>query len=80
MKAYMLINKKIIQIHFAEIICADPGQLDNAARTGTMFGYGEVVTYTCNTGYRRGVGAPGAIDITCGANKEWTPRDSCVCK
>ena len=51
-----------------------------ATRTATTFGYGDTVTYSCNTGYERFSGINGDIVITCGTNKMWTPSDTCVGK
>ena len=62
------------------INCNDPGQLEFATRSGNDFAYGQEVIYTCNTGYKGATGLPEDIIITCGADKMWTPRDTCVCK
>ena len=56
------------------IRCGDPGNVVNAVRTGTNFGFGGTVQYVCNRCYT------GGGTITCQANQRWTARPECTSK
>ena len=56
--------------------CGDPGTVKNAQRTGDVFTYPSVVTYSCNEGFYV---SSGSSTIECLSNAEWIPKNMLVC-
>ena len=54
--------------------CGDPGQVENARRSGFNFNVNGVVNYDCNQCYN------GGGSITCQSNGQWSQRLSCRSK
>ena len=60
-----------------DIVCGDPGPLDNAAKYGTSYMLGDTVYYTCDEGYERTSEQAGSIQLVCGPDIVWYGQDSC---
>lgn len=52
---------------FSVINCGDPGVVSNGRRSGNSFTYNNVITYTCNNGYR----ISGSETRTCQTDGSW---------
>lgn len=48
-------------MHTHTVNCGDPGEVENAVRTGNDFLYGDEVTYVCNDGYYQSSGPVGGV-------------------
>ncbi len=69
----MLVTTKPFSIYVltVEVACGIPNDGSHSVWTGTTFGQGDRVTYTCNTGYK-GVGSVPKKTITCNSKGEWS--------
>ncbi|XP_070558431.1 sushi, von Willebrand factor type A, EGF and pentraxin domain-containing protein 1-like [Ptychodera flava] len=56
------------------IDCGDPGDVENAERTGNEFTYNQAVTFQCHEGYNMN----GSNMITCGLDGAWTEKPQCL--
>ena len=48
--------------------CGDPGNVNNAGKSGTTYTYLSQVVYTCSSGYER---TSGSLTRTCQATGNW---------
>ena len=54
-------------VHLTAISCPDPGFPINGRRNGTTTKFGDIITFSCNDGYK----LVGSAQIECVASKSW---------
>ncbi|XP_028910838.1 sushi, von Willebrand factor type A, EGF and pentraxin domain-containing protein 1 isoform X8 [Ornithorhynchus anatinus] len=61
-----------------KISCGPPTHIENAIARGTSYQYGDLITYSCYSGYM----LEGSLRSVCLENRTWTPPPTCraVCR
>ena len=67
-KKYQSEHNLLYFCHISVVNCGNPGNVNNADKTGTTYTYQSQVSYSCRSGYERTSGSP---TRTCLASGDW---------